>query len=275
MRSSHGFWGNLWTKLPNHYQSYLKGCGSLVKFPLTGKGKTLPPFPRREKNEDPETYRPVHLTSVPHKIMEQILLKVQLRHIKNEDEVISDNQHGFTKGKSCLTNMVTFYDGVTTSPDKGKATDIIYLDLCKVFAIILHDILVTKLKKKLMWWMDHSLDKELAGWLHSESCGQWLNVQAEPSDKWHSSQIGAGTGIIQHLCRQHGEGNWMYHQQVYRRCQAEWYIWHTRGKDKCKVLNLGQGIPKHRYKLDIEWPETSPEVKDLVVSADERLNMSQ
>ena len=62
-----------------------------MKFPLTGKGKTLPPFPRREKNEDPETYRPVHLTSVPHKIMEQILLKALLRNMENKDEVTGGN----------------------------------------------------------------------------------------------------------------------------------------------------------------------------------------
>lgn len=30
-----------------------------------------------------------------------------------EREVIRDNQHVFTKGKSCLRNLVEFYDGMT------------------------------------------------------------------------------------------------------------------------------------------------------------------
>jgi len=42
--------------------------------------------------------------------------------------------------------------------------------------------------------MDHSLNKELAGWSQSESCGQWLSVQAQTGDKWHSLEIGAGFG---------------------------------------------------------------------------------
>jgi len=63
-----------------------------------------------------------------------------------EKKVIRNSQHGFTKGKSCSTNLIAFYDGITSWVDGGRAVDVVYLEFSKVFDTVAPNILVIKLR---------------------------------------------------------------------------------------------------------------------------------
>ena len=80
---------------------------------------------------------------------------------------IRPSQHEFMKGRSCLTNLISFYDWVTRLVDKGKAVDVVYLDFSKAFDTVSHSILLEKLAT-------HGLDRYALLWVRN-----WLEGYAK------------------------------------------------------------------------------------------------
>ena len=70
-------------------------------------------------------------------------------------------------GRSCLTNLISFYDKVTRLVDEGQAVDVVYLDFSKAFDTVPHNILVEKLAA-------HHLDECTLCWVK----------QARPKESW-------------------------------------------------------------------------------------------
>jgi len=73
------------------------------------------------------------------------------------------SHHEFMNGRSCLTNLVSFYDKVTRLVDEGKAVGVVYLDFSNAFDTFPHNILVEKLAAHgldgcTLRWVKHWLD---------------------------------------------------------------------------------------------------------------------
>ncbi|TRZ08584.1 hypothetical protein HGM15179_018520 [Zosterops borbonicus] len=80
------------------------------------------------------------------KMMEQLMLEITSRQLKNK-KIIRSSKHGFTKGKSYLTNLIHFYNETTSLSDKGTSVGIFYIDFSRAFDTISHKILIGKLLK--------------------------------------------------------------------------------------------------------------------------------
>jgi len=63
-------------------------------------------------------YRQVSLTSVPCKVMESVVRDTLLRYFEKQD-LLTSCQHGFRKGKSCLTNLLETLESWTRLSMRG------------------------------------------------------------------------------------------------------------------------------------------------------------
>jgi hypothetical protein len=101
------------------------------------------PIYKKGSKSDPGNYRPVSLTSVSCRLMEGIIKDHVVNHLERHG-LIRATQHGFMRGKSCVTNLLTFFEKITSQLDGGEAVDVIYLDFAKAFDTVPHE----RLKKK-------------------------------------------------------------------------------------------------------------------------------
>ncbi|KAF4804844.1 RNA-directed DNA polymerase from mobile element jockey-like protein [Turdus rufiventris] len=93
--------------------------------------------------------------------MEKIILGGIEKHLK-DNTVIGHSQHGFMRGKSYFSNLISFYDNAIHLVDQGKPVDVIFLDFSKAFDTVSPRILLDKmsspqLDKHIMQWVSNWL----------------------------------------------------------------------------------------------------------------------
>ncbi|GAB0188829.1 mitochondrial enolase superfamily member 1 [Grus japonensis] len=253
------------------------------------------PIYKKGLKEDPGNYRPINLTSVPGKVMEQILLGAITSQMKH---VIGKSQHRFTKGKSCLTNLIAFYDKVTCLVDVGQAVDIVYLDFSNTFDMVPHSLLLEKL-------MRYTLDNWSVQWVGNRLTGCTQRVVVNSSfSNWQPVTSGVLQGLILGpklfnifisdlddgiMCtlmkfaddtKLNGEVDTWEGRATLQEVLDRLEEWANKNlmkfnKDKCKVLHLGGHNPGVQHRLGSTQLGGSSVERYLSVLVDNKLNMSE
>ena len=129
--------------------------------PAFYKHQLITPLHKKGSRSRSLNYRPVSLTAHEIKIFERVLRQRMVEFLE-ENVLLSCKQHGFRKGRSCLTQLLQQYDAILTNLLSRNETDVIYLDFAKAFDKVDHKILLKKLSNigiqgKLLDWLDSFL----------------------------------------------------------------------------------------------------------------------
>ena len=125
-------------------------CG---RVPTEWKSANITPVHKKESKELAENYRPISLLSIVSKTLERCVSNNLYHHVSGH---ISDEQHGFVRNRSCVTQLLSVFHTIGENLDKNIQTDILYLDFAKAFDSVDHCTLLVKLK---VLWSDRQIAK--------------------------------------------------------------------------------------------------------------------
>ena len=255
--------------------------------PLDWRIANVTPIHKKGDRSCADNYRPVSLTSVVGKILEGIIADRVTEHL-DLNELISESQHGFRRGRSCLTNLLEFFHEMMSELDRSRCVDILYLDFRKAFDKVPHRRLMAKVRAL-------GIRGDVANWIE-----KWLSDRQQrvvvdgQSSGWSSVTSGVpqgsvlgpllfiiyindvDVGMVSRIAKFADDtklGGKVASVEDIEKIRAdlrrigEWSdLWQMPfNLDKCKVMHVGYANPQSDYSLQGKRLDVTDVEKDLGV----------
>lgn len=265
--------------------------------PLEWKLAVVTPLHKKGNKNDPQNYRPISLTSILCKILESIIKDSIVEHL-DKFSLVRDSQHGFRKGRSCLTNLLDYMEEVTCLLDDDKPVDVIYLDFAKAFDKVPHCRLLKKVRAhgirgKVISWIEDWLDNRVqCVVLNNSSSDRQLVLSGVPQ----GSVLGPllfliyindlDLNVISKLFKFADDSkvcksiNSDLDRDILRSDLDKIFKWSESWQmsfniDKCVVLHVGNNNQQFDYYLGNNLIKTSNKERDLGVIVDNSCKFSE
>ena len=129
------------------------------------------------------------MTSVVGKLVESVVSN-HIVDFLDSNKLILETQHGFRRKKSCVTNLLEFFNDMLLKYDKTKAIDIIYLDFKKAFDKVPHQRLLAKIYAL-------GIRGKVCKWIEDWLCNRKQRVVLNGfSSKWQVVASGVPQGSV-------------------------------------------------------------------------------
>jgi Skp family chaperone for outer membrane proteins len=274
---------------------------STSTLPTQWKEACITPIYKKGPRRSPGNYRPVSLTSIVCKIMESIVRDKVIQHMK-ENKLLSDQQHGFMSGRSCMTQLTEVMEEWTEILDNNRCIDAVYFDFMKAFDSVPHRRLLNKIRA-------YGIDGNIAAWIQAFLTGRRQRVSVNNSKStWLPVVSGVPQGsvlgpvlfiiyindlpdAVENTMKLFADDTKLYSrvdstddchrlQQDIDSMQdwsAKWLL--SFHPEKCKVMRLGSNHPNHTYQMHNRDTITNLQFvqseKDLGVTFDNKLKFRE
>lgn len=130
-------------------------------FPEIWKKALIVPIHKKGSKMKVENYRGISILNTVSKVFEKIVYNDIYPVTVNQ---IPENQHGFLKRHSTVTNLACFSEYIIKNMENGGQVDVVYTDFEKAFDRVDHSILINKLGSlgihgDLLRWIESYLTK--------------------------------------------------------------------------------------------------------------------